>query len=153
MHEHLYFDEFCPGIKAITKNQIIQNLAWKVGRLTPVDMTWLSEQLLLNEKKESSGIGNGVAIPHLKSTPLQKPFLMMAKLETPVDFASIDGAPVDLICVVLSPATASMNHLPLLSKVTRLLREQSILDALRKAETRDEMEIILNPQAPNILAA
>lgn len=151
--DDLVFDACITGINATSKKQVLQTIAWKIGRLTPIDMTWLADQLLAAESSESSGIGQGVALPHLKSTPLQQSFLMMVKLAQPVDFDSIDGQLVDIVGVVLSPPLAGTRHLQLLSRVTRLLREPAILDALRAADTTDQMAVILNPETKSFLAA
>ena len=144
MHnEHIEFNAFSLGLRATDKNQILQNISWKIGRQTAVDMTWLSEQLIISESNESSGIGDGVAIAHLKSTPLKKPFIMVARLDHPVEFDAIDGLPVDLICAVLSPQMDGPLHLRRLSRVTRIFREPIIVERLRQAVTEDEMASIL----------
>ena len=144
MHnEHIEFNAFILGLRAVNKQQIIQNISWKIGRQTNADMTWLSDQLLLAEASESSGIGDGVAIAHLKSTPLQKPFILVAKLDHPVEFDAIDGLPVDIVCAVLSPQMDGPLHLRRLSRVTRIFRDPSIIERLRQANSEEEMALIL----------
>lgn len=144
MHnEHIEFNAFILGLRAFDKAQILQNISWKIGRQTNADMTWLSEQLLLAEASESSGIGEGVAIAHLKSTPLKKPFILVAKLDHPVEFDSIDGLPVDIICAVLSPQMDGPLHLRRLARVTRIFREPLIIERLRQATSEEEMASIL----------
>ncbi len=152
-NEHIEFNEFIIGLRAIDKKQILQNISWKIGRHTNADMTWIADQLLKSEETESSGIGDGIAISHLKSTPLQKPFIVIAKLDQPVDFDSLDGLPVDIVCAVLSPQMDGPLHLRRLSRVTRLLREPSIIEALRNAKSEDELRSILKVEQQEILAA
>lgn len=144
MHnEHIEFNAFILGLRAFDKAQILQNISWKIGRQTNADMTWLSEQLLLAEASESSGIGEGVAIAHLKSTPLKKPFILVAKLDHPVEFDAVDGLPVDIICAVLSPQMDGPLHLRRLARVTRIFREPLIIERLRQATSEEEMASIL----------
>ncbi|PZP56446.1 MAG: transcriptional regulator [Micavibrio aeruginosavorus] len=152
-NEHIEFNEFILGLRATDKNQILQNISWKIGRQTNADMTWIADQLLKSEENESSGIGDGIAIAHLKSTPLQKPFIVIAKLDQPVEFDSLDGLPVDIVCAVLSPQMDGPLHLRRLSRVTRLLREPEIIEALRSATSEDEMKSILRIEQQEILAA
>lgn len=154
MHnEHIEFNSFIIGLRATDKKQILQNISWKIGRQTNADMTWLSDQLLLSEENESSGIGEGVAIPHLKSTPLKAPFILVAKLDEAVEFNALDGLPVDLICAVLSPQMDGPLHLRRLSRVSRLFREPLIVERLRQAKTEEEMASILRPVTSQIMAA
>ncbi len=152
-NEHIEFNEFIIGLRATDKNQILQNISWKIGRQTNADMTWIADQLLKSEENESSGIGDGIAIPHLKSTPLTKPFIVIARLDQPVEFNSLDGLPVDIVCAVLSPQMDGPLHLRRLSRVTRLLREPEIIEALRNAKSEDEMKSILRIEQQEILAA
>lgn len=154
MLDDLHFNGACHSISAINKKQVLQNIAWKIGRSLPeIDMTWLANQLLEAEDKETSGVGGGVAIPHLKSTPLQSPFIMMFKLQNPIEFNSPDTQPVDLVCIVLSPQQVGNAHLPLLAKVTRLMRDEDLCAKLRAAESTAQMETILNPEVRAFLAA
>lgn len=153
MNEHIEFNAFILGLRATDKTQILKNICWKIGRQTHVDMTWLSNELLLSENSESSGIGDGIAIPHLKSTPLKKPFILVARLDTPMEFNAIDGLPVDLVCTVLSPQMDGPLHLRRLARVTRLFREPAIVAALREAGSEEEMAAILRNEDREFLAA
>lgn len=139
INEALQINSFIFGLKAESREQVLQNIAWQVGRKTEADMTWLADQLLQSETREPSGIGGGVAIPHLKSTPLKEPLVVLVKLDTPLDFGALDGEPVDLVCVVLSPQMDGVLHLRRLSRITRLFRESYILDRLRAASSEKEM--------------
>lgn len=150
-NEHIEFNAFILGLHALNKTQILQNISWKIGRQTNADMTWIADQLMLSEQTESSGIGEGIAIPHLKSTPLIKPFILVARLDQPVEFDSVDGVPVDIVCAVLSPQMDGPLHLRRLSRVTRIFREPRIVEQLREAKTEEEMSAILK-QDLNIAA-
>lgn len=151
--EQIEFSDFILGLRAIDKKQIIQNIAWKIGRQTNADMTWIAEQFLLSEEKQSSGIGDGVAILHLKSTPLTKPYIMIAKLDRPVEFDSIDARAVDVVCAVLSPQMDGNLHLRRLSRVTRILLDPFIQEQIRMAETEEDLAAIFNSENPCFMAA
>ncbi len=153
LNEPVVFNAFLCGLKASSPTQILQNIAWKIGRMAPLDMTWLADQLLLAEKAESSGIGNGVAIPHLKVASLPSPFILLARLDNTVDFQAIDNQPVDLICTVISPQIDGPLHLRRLSRVTRLFRDPVILEQLRGAENEDGLASVLTPENRQFLAA
>lgn len=152
-NEPLIISSFIHRLKAESREQILQSIAWKVGRETGADMTWLADQLLISESNETSGIGDGVAIPHLKSTPLKMPHIVIATLDQPVDFEALDGQPVDIVCAVFSPQMDGVIHLRRLSRMTRLLRESFLLGKLRNATSEDEMAALFATPNPQILAA
>lgn len=149
----IFFNSFIFGLKANDREQVLQNIAWQIGRNTSADMTWIADQLLQAEAREASGIGEGVAIPHLKSTPLGEPHILIAKLSTPIDFGAIDGQPVDLVCTVLSPQMDGVLHLRRLARVTRLFRESFVLERLRNAASEEEMAELFQHQARSAMAA
>ncbi len=93
--------------------------------------------LLRREKIQSTGIGNGVAIPHLLS-PLKSPVLGIIILKKPIDFNSIDSKPVDV--VFFSAASESKTHLKMLARLARMLKETELIEKLRKV--RDEKEVL-----------
>ena len=75
------------------------------------------------EKLGSTGVGNGIAIPHGKLPKLNKLFGLFARLERPIDFEALDGQPVDLMFLLLAPEGAGADHLKALARVARLLRD------------------------------
>ena len=145
-NEHVEFDAFLSSLRAVDKEQVLRNISWQVGRLTNADMTWIAAQLLANETRETSGIGDGVAIPHLKSTPLSRPFVIVTRLAAPVAFGAVDGQDVNLVCAILSPQMDGPLHLQRLSRVTRIFRDPSVLARLHAASGEAEMAAILRPE-------
>lgn len=152
-HEVLRPDSFIHHLKAESREQVLERLAWKIGRETRADMTWVAEQLLLCEQRETSGIGEGVAIPHLKSTPLEKPHIVLATLSQGIDFGALDNEPVDIVCAVLSPRLDGALHLRRLSRMTRLLRESFLLQKLRAAASESELEKLFSGSPASAAAA
>lgn len=151
--EQIEFSDFLPGLRAIDKKQTIQNISWRIGRQTNADMTWIADQLLLSEEKQSSGIGEGVAILHLKSTPLKEPFILLARLDAPIAFDAVDGRDVDILCAVLSPQMDGNLHLQRLSRVTRILLDPAIQEQIRSAHTEEDMQAIFQAENPHFMAA
>jgi len=124
-----------PALKVNSKKQAIQELAAKAAKLTDQNERTIFETLLQREKLGSTGIGNGIAIPHGKLPKLDKLFGLFARLDRPIDFDALDGQPVDLVFLLLAPEGAGADHLKALARVARLLRDREI--ALKLRESRD----------------
>jgi len=124
-----------PALKVNSKKQALQELAAKAAQLTGLGERVLFDVLMQREKLGSTGVGNGIAIPHGKLSNLDKLFGLFARLDRPVDFETLDGQPVDLIFVLLAPETAGADHLKALARVARLLRDPDV--ALKLRESRD----------------
>src|SRR6516162_10141092 len=85
------------------------------------------------EELGSTGVGRGIAIPHARIPGLARPFGLLARLARAIDFAAIDERPVDLVCLLLTPASAAAAHLPALACLSRRLREPGVAERLRSA--------------------
>jgi nitrogen PTS system EIIA component len=132
-----------PVLKVNSKKQAIQELAAQAGQLTGHSERTIAEILLQREKLGSTGVGNGIAIPHGKLPKLGKLFGMFARLERPVDFEALDGQPVDLIFLLLAPETAGADHLKALARIARLLRDPDIGQKLRASQDADALYAVL----------
>ena len=95
------------------------------------------------EKLGSTGVGNGVAIPHGKLPKLSKVIGVFARLERPVDFEALDGQPVDLVFLLLAPEGAGADHLKALARVARLLRDPEIARKLRESTDDEALYAVL----------
>src|SRR5262245_32169469 len=124
-----------PALKVNGKKQAIQELSGRAAKLTGQNERVIFETLMQREKLGSTGVGNGIAIPHGKLPKLEKLFGLFARLDRPIDFEALDGQPVDLIFLLLAPEGAGADHLKALAKVARLRREAEVVAKLR--ETRD----------------
>lgn len=122
-------------LKAPSKAGLLQILAAKAGRAVGIDDREILAALLRREKLGSTGIGGGVAIPHAPVARLKKSFALIARLGKPMEFDSIDGAPVDIVCLVLSPPEGGGSHLTVLSRIARLLRMADVLKKVRAAKS------------------
>jgi nitrogen PTS system EIIA component len=138
-----------PALKVTSKKQVIQELSAKAAKLTGQSERVIFETLLQREKLGSTGVGNGIAIPHGKLPKLERLFGLFARLDRPVDFEALDGQPVDLIFLLLAPEGAGADHLKALARVARLLRDQDVARKLRESRDAEALFAVLalNPSA------
>ena len=122
-----------PALRANSKKQVLQELAEKAAELTGLPERELFETILQREKLGSTGVGNGIAIPHGKLPNLDHIVGLFARLSRPVEFDSLDDQPVDLVFLLLAPEGAGADHLKALSKVARLLRNADTVAAIRNS--------------------
>jgi PTS system nitrogen regulatory IIA component len=132
-----------PALKVNGKKQALQEIAAKAALLTGQSEKAILEILLQREKLGSTGVGNGVAIPHGKLAKLTQVFGLFARLERPIDFEALDGQPVDLIFLLLAPEGAGADHLKALARVARLLRDPEVAQKLRNSHDADALYAVL----------
>ena len=95
-------------------------------------------QVLRREEEGSTGIGEGIAIPHGKCDAVKAPGLAAMVLKDGVDYDSLDGAPADLIFLIAAPNTKDNVHLDVLSRLSVLLMDEEFTGKLRNAKTTEE---------------
>ena len=132
-----------PALKVNGKKQAIQELAAKAARLSGQNERVIFETLMQREKLGSTGVGNGIAIPHGKLPKLEKLFGLFARLDRGIDFEALDGQPVDIIFLLLAPESAGADHLKALARVARLLRDPDIVRKLRDSRDADALYAVL----------
>ena len=132
-----------PALKVNGKKQALQELAARAAELTGQSERAILEVLLQREKLGSTGVGNGIAIPHGKLPKLGRLFGLFARLERPIDFEALDGQPVDLIFLLLAPEAAGADHLKALARVARLLRDPEVTRKLRESGDADAIYAVL----------
>jgi PTS system nitrogen regulatory IIA component len=99
------------------------------------------------ERLGTTGVGNGIAIPHGKLANLDKLYGLFARLEKPIDFQAIDKQPVDLIFLLLAPESAGADHLKALARVSRLLRDKQVCEKLRGTDSQEALFALLTESA------
>ena len=102
------------------------------------------KQVYAREEESTTGIGEGIAIPHGKCDAVTKPGLAAMVVKDGVDFDSLDGEPVTLMFLIAAPNTEDNIHLDVLSKLSVLLMNEEFTEALRNAETVEEFMGIIN---------
>ena len=136
-----------PRLKVANKKQALQELAKRAAELTGAHERQIFDVLLERERLGTTGVGNGIAIPHGKLADIKKMFGLFARLEPAVDFEAIDEQPVDLIFLLLAPEGAGADHLKALARVSRLLRDRSICEKLRGADQAEAIYALLTDRA------
>ena len=131
------------NLRVTSKKQALQELAKKAAEVTGQPERSIFEVLIERERLGTTGVGNGIAIPHGKLPGLDRLYGLFARLETPIEFDAIDEQPVDLICLLLAPETAGADHLKALARISRLLRDGTICKKLRGSETPDAIYALL----------
>jgi PTS system nitrogen regulatory IIA component len=126
-------DAVISPLRANSKKQALQELAQHAAMLTGLPERELFEALLQRERLGSTGIGDGIAIPHGRMTGIDKLVGLFARAEKPIDFDALDGQPVDIIFVLIAPEGAGADHLKALARVARVLRNQAVLEQVRHA--------------------
>jgi PTS system nitrogen regulatory IIA component len=136
-----------PRLKVLSKKQALQELARRAAEITGVHERQIFDVLLERERLGTTGVGNGIAIPHGKLADVKQMFGLFARLEHPVDFDAIDEQPVDLIFLLLAPEGAGADHLKALARVSRLLRDRAICEKLRGADQAEAIYALLTDRA------
>jgi PTS system nitrogen regulatory IIA component len=98
---------------------------------------------LQRERLGSTGLGRGIAIPHVKLKGLPGIVTLFARMAKPIDFESQDGEPVDLLFLLLAPDHAGGDHLKALARISRLVREPAAIERLRSASDATALKRIL----------
>jgi nitrogen PTS system EIIA component len=125
------------------KKALLQQLAAAAAKQIELPAKQIVAALNAREKLGSTGFGAGTAIPHGKIEGLAKVFGYFARLTPPIDFQAVDGLPVDLVFLLLSPADAGADHLKALASVSRVFRDRQIVAKLRGARSRDALYALL----------
>jgi len=137
LHDFLDFESIRVGLSGGNKRKLLQQLGQMAGARLGFDPAAIVDTISERERLGSTGFGNGVAIPHGKVEGLKRIYAMVVRLAEPVDYKAIDGQPVDLVFLLLSPPDAGAEHLKALAAVSRVIRHGPTLEKLRGARSRD----------------
>jgi len=132
-----------PLLKAKSKKHVLQELSAAAADLTGLPERDIFDTLLQRERLGSTGVGQGIAIPHGKLEELPQIVGLFASLDQPIEFEAVDGEPVDLVFLLLAPESAGADHLKALARISRFLRAPSAVEALRSAQTTESVYAIL----------
>ena len=129
-----------PKSKKEALDQMVELMA-ESGKINDIEA--YREQVYAREEESTTGIGEGIAIPHGKCDAVSKPGLAAMVVKDGVDFDSLDGAPVTLLFLIAAPNTKDNVHLDVLSKLSVLMMDEEFSSSLRNARTVEEfLEII-----------
>ena len=141
--EFLDFDAIKTSLPGGNKRSLLQQLANLSAQRLGLDTAAVLASLMEREQLGSTGFGQGVAIPHGKIDGLNRIYGLFVRLGEPVDYKAIDGRPVDLVFLLLSPLDAGAEHLKALAAISRVTRHAATLEKMRGARTRDALAAVL----------
>jgi PTS system nitrogen regulatory IIA component len=136
-------DGVIPHLRATSKKQALQELSRRAADITGIHERTIFDVLMERERLGTTGVGNGIAIPHGKLPNLKRLYGLFARLERPIDFQAIDEQPVDLLFLLLAPESAGADHLKALARVSRLLRDKGVCEKLRGTEDAEALYALL----------
>lgn len=141
-------------LQAGSKKQVLSEIAHKVGDDLGLEPRVICQALAERERLGSTGVGEGVALPHAKVEGLERLSVAFARLSDPVDFDAADDEPVDLIAALLMPndETQQSEYLKVLSKISRRLKDEDLRDKIRGADSNSAIFALLTGE-PNQQAA
>ncbi len=126
-------DRIILGLKAADKGQALAEIAKRASSHLPIQAPSILAALLAREKLGSTGFGRGFALPHVRIEGIESLFGLMVRLAKPIDYEAIDEKPVDVLFLLLIPVDKGNEHVAALAAVSRSMREQAVLDSVRKA--------------------
>jgi nitrogen PTS system EIIA component len=143
LSDFLDFDAIKTSLPGGNKKSLLQQLANLAGQRLGLDSTAILASLTEREQLGSTGFGHGVAIPHGKIEGLKQIYCLFARVGEPLDYKAIDGRPVDLVFLLLSPVDAGAEHLKALAAISRVTRHAATLEKMRGARSRDALAAVL----------
>jgi PTS system nitrogen regulatory IIA component len=120
-------------LKPVGKTSLLKDISRHASTRTGIGMPEILRMLTDREKLGSTGLGDGIAIPHARIKGLLKPFGLAVRLARSCDFEAVDTLPVDLVCLLLVPSTMDTDHITILSRLARTLRNPEVAIQLRQA--------------------
>jgi PTS system nitrogen regulatory IIA component len=126
-------------VSASGKAALLSDLARRAAAELKLDADAVANAVGKRDDLGSTGIGGGVALPHARLREIKKPYGLLARLKSPIDFDAIDSEPVDIVFMMLLPAASQLDQLNTLAAAARKLRDRGVLNRLRKATNSAEL--------------
>lgn len=143
--ELLTRDTIAMDVEATTKEGVIDTLVAQLdhaGILSDVDA--FKDAIMAREGQSTTGIGEGIAIPHAKVDAVKQPAIAFGKSKAGVDYQSLDGQPAHLFFMIAAPEGGAQTHLDALAKLSGVLMDDKVREALLHASTPDEVLAIID---------
>jgi PTS system fructose-specific IIA component/PTS system nitrogen regulatory IIA component len=151
MSNFIVKDAIIPSLAATTKEAAIRELVQSLheaGHLQTGDIEDVIKAILRREQVSSTGIGRNIAIPHTKHLGVDRPIGTMALSSTGIPFDSIDGHPVHIMVMLISPMDRPGDHLRALENVVRTMKDEDFIKSLRLADTRQKIWDLIDDAQP-----
>lgn len=143
LSDHLSAENVVLDLAAASKRELIIKLSDLASKRSGAEVSAISAALTGRENLGSTGIGQGIAIPHAIIDGVADCLCLFVRLAKPLDFEAVDEVPVDIVVLLLSPAVDQKQNLNLLSCIARRLRNDDVTEAIRSAKTPEEAYILL----------
>lgn len=144
-------DDVIVQLRASCKKNLLSELAEVASQKTGIACRKIFETLLDRERLGSTGIGNGIAIPHGKLPELDGITGLIAVLQDPIEFESVDDKPIDIVFLLLANDEAGAEHLKVLARIARVLRDPALTNQLREAKSAQAIYALLeNNKTANV---
>jgi PTS system nitrogen regulatory IIA component len=127
------------GFRAGDKAGLLRQLAARAAAALNLQADAVASEIEKRDELGSTGLGGGISIPHARFREVKKPFGLLVRLSQPIEFAAIDGRPVDLVFLLLLPAASQLDQLNALAAVARRLRDRDVLAKMRSATSSTEV--------------
>tara|TARA_R110002126_G_scaffold281712_1_gene429697 strand:- start:62767 stop:63231 length:465 start_codon:yes stop_codon:yes gene_type:complete len=139
-------DAVLPALRVNSKKQLLQEMSARAAQVTGLSEREIFDVILQRERLGSTGVGNGIAIPHGKLTSINHIVGVFARLVTPVNFEALDDQPVDMVFLLLAPEGAGADHLKALSRIARVLRDGELVSKLRQTDSSSALYAFLTAE-------
>lgn len=146
-------DAILPSLRSASKIAALQEICERAGAISGLPAREIFDAVTQREHLGSTGIGNGIAIPHGKLPRCERIFGVFARLEKPIEFDAMDGMPVDLLFLLIASEAAGADHLKALAKVARFLRGSPMGASLRGTRDAASLFALLSQTGPASNAA
>lgn len=133
-------------LAAPSKAKLLHSLSERAALPLGIGADEIFQAINNREKLGSTGVGEGIAIPHAPVAGLDVPFGMVVRLKKPIDFESIDDIPVDIVCLLLMPGQSSATYLNVLACIARKLRSAKVVRSIRTAVLADQVWTALSDE-------
>jgi len=141
-----------PALRVNGKKQALQELSERAAEVSGLTAREIFDSILQRERLGSTGVGDGIAIPHGKLVKCPRIFGVFARLDRAIDFEALDGLPVDLVFLLVAPESAGADHLKALAAIARVLRNPTLATQLRSTRDASALFSVLT-QSPTSNAA
>jgi len=142
----LYKDAILADLKALDKKGVLEELVTPVARIAGINHEHLVRVLMERERLGSTGIGDGIGIPHGKLKDLGSLVLGFGLSRKGVDFESMDGLPTHIFFLLITPENSTGLHLKLLARISRILKNDPFKEKLLNAINSDEIYSIIKEE-------
>src|SRR5271168_3890040 len=133
-------------LRATDKTSLLHELSRRAAEIARLPAETVFAELDKRERLGSTGIGDGIAIPHAKYLGLSETIGLVARLKPALDFDAVDGRPVDLVFLLLAPASSDKMHLNALAAVSRRLRNREVIAKLRASPDAASFYLLLTSE-------